>query len=384
MQNFTYHNYTNVVFGKDTEAQTGVLTAQMGKKVLLHYGTGSIKKSGLYDRVVASLRAAGIDFVELGGALPNPRLGLVHEGIDLCRREGVDCILAVGGGSTIDSAKAIALGVPYAGDVWEIYMGEAEPTSALPVGVVLTIPAAGSETSIFTVITKEATLEKIGYGWDGLRPQFAILNPELSYTLPPNQIANGVCDMLAHVMERYFTPTRGVDFTDRLCEGAMRSMIALAPRLLNDPRDYDAQANIMWAGCVAHADILGLGRVGDWASHQLSHPLSARYDLAHGAGLSIMFPAWIRYVYKEDVPRFVQWAQRVFDVDLAADGPDAIVLEGVRRLEDFFRRMGLPVRLGEVGVDETYFDAMAAQCAGAGAMKVLSQADAAAVYRLAL
>ena len=384
MDHFTYHNYTNIVFGKDTETRAGVLTALMGKKALLHYGGGSIKKSGLYDRVVAALRAAQVPFIELGGVQPNPRLGLVRKGIDLCRRESVDCVLAVGGGSVIDSAKAIALGVPYDGDVWDFYAGKTKPEHTLPVGVVLTIPAAGSETSVSSVITNEVTCSKLGLRWDGFRPRFAILNPELAYSLPPDQIANGVCDMLAHVMERYFAPTRGVDFTDRLCEGAMRSILHVAPRLLEDPRDYDAQANIMWAGCVAHAGILGLGRAGDWGSHRLGHQLSARYDLAHGAGLAILFPAWIRYVYRENLPLFVQWAQRVFDVDLAMDDPDALVLESVQRMEAFFQQMGLPIRLRDAGIDDTHFEAMAEKCIGVGTVKTLSKEDALAIYRLAL
>ena len=385
MNNFTYFNYTNIVFGKDTEDQVGELTAKMGKKALLHYGTGSIKRSGLYDRVIASLKAAGVEFVELGGVVPNPRLSLVHEGIALCRREQVDCILAVGGGSAIDSAKAIALGVPYEGDVWDFYEGKATPgENVLPLGVVLTIPAAGSETSIGTVITKEEGLLKRPAGGDYLRPQFAILNPVLTYTLPFHETANGVSDMMAHIMERYFTNTLGVDFSDRLCEAAMRSIIHIAPKLKDNPTDYDARADIMWAGCVAHCDILGLGREADWASHDIEHELSGIYDIAHGAGLSIVFPAWIKHVYKDNMPRFVQWAMRVFDVDLPLHDEDAIVLEGVRRLEEFFKQMDLPVRLSDIDIDDTHFEEMAEKAAPVGNFRKLTKEDIVAIYRLAL
>jgi len=384
MLDFTYHNYTNIVFGRGTEAKVGELTAQMGKKVLLHYGTGSIKKSGLYDRVMASLKVAGVQVVELGGVVPNPRLSLVKEGIELCRKEQVDCILIVGGGSAIDSAKAIAVGVYYDGDVWDFYEDKAQPERALPMGVVLTIPAAGSETSAGTVVTKEEGWVKAAFGSNIIRPQFAILNPELTYTLPFHQTANGVADMLAHVMERYFTQTTGVDFTDRLCEGAMRSIIHIAPKLKENPTDYDARADIMLAGCITHADILGVGRAGDWGSHDIEHELSAIYDIAHGAGLAIVFPAWIKYVYKDNVPRFVQWATRVFDVDLAFDDPDAIVLEGVRRLEAFFQQMELSVRLHEIGIDDTRLEEMAEKAAPVGNFKVLEKKDIVEIYKLAL
>ena len=384
MIDFSYHNYTKLVFGKNTEEQVGALTARMGKKTLLHYGGGSVKASGLYDRVVQSLRAAGVDFVELGGAQPNPRLSLVREGIALCRREGVDSVLAVGGGSVIDSAKAIAAGAVYEGDVWDFFLKTAAPEGALPVGVVLTIPAAGSETSMVSVVTNEATWMKQALHYPGIRPQFAVLNPELTYSLPPDQTAYGVSDMLAHVFERYFSSTQGVDFTDRLCEGAIRSILHVAPNVLDQPMDYDTRANLMLAGCVAHGEILGVGRLGDWSSHQIGHALSAMYDLAHGATLSIIFPAWIRHVYRENMPLFVQWAQRVFDVDLTPADPDAIVLEGVRRLEEFYRRMGLPVRLSDVGIDDTQFEALADKVGFRGSVKMLTREDVLAIYRLAL
>lgn len=384
MNNFSYCNYTNIVFGKNTENQVGRLTRGLGKKILLHYGGGSIKATGLYDRVVSSLKEEGIDFVELGGAAPNPRLELVKKGISLCRGEGVDAILAVGGGSTIDSAKAISAGIHYSGDVWDFFDGAPIENEVLPVGVVLTIPAAGSESSPHMVITKEDGLLKRGAKSDKLRPQFAIMNPELTYTLPFYQTASGVADMLAHIMERYFSNSVDVDLSDRMCEAAMRSIINIAPRLKNNPADYSARAEIMWAGTVAHSGILGMGREEDWASHSIEHQLSAIYDIPHGAGLSIVFPAWIKYVYRDNISRFVQWAVRVFDVDLAYHDPHAIVAEGVRRLENFFQVMELPIRMSELEIDGTHIDLMAEKSAPAGNLKELDVKDIVSIYNLAM
>ena len=256
---------------------------------MLHYGGGSIIRTGLYDKVVKSLRAAGVDYIELGGVKPNPRLSLVQEGIELCRENKVDGILAVGGGSTIDSAKAIGIGVPYAGDVWDFYSGKRLPEETLPVGVVLTLAATGSEASNSSVITNED-------GWLGLnsnltRPVFAILNPELTFTLPPYQTASGAADIMAHVMERYFTPTKNVELTDRLCEGVLKTVINNLPLALAQPDDYNARAELMWAGTLAHNDLLSTGRVGDWASHKIEHELSALYDVPHWAGVAVVFPA---------------------------------------------------------------------------------------------
>lgn len=385
MKNFSYHNYTNIVFGKDTEQKAGALTAELGQKVLLHYGGGSVKQSGLLGRVKASLDAAGMAYVELGGVKPNPCLGPVKEAIELCRREGVDCILAVGGGSVIDSAKAIAAGVPYAGDVWDFFSGKAKlERDALPLGVVLTIPAAGSESSFNMVITKEEGLLKRGAAGAYLRPRFAILNPELTYSLPFYQTACGVSDILAHIMERYFTHTENVDVSDRLCEALMRSVINTAPRLKENSADYAARAEIMWAGTLAHNGLLGLGREEDWGSHGIEHELSAIYDIAHGAGLSIIFPAWIKYVNHLNPARFMQWAVRVWDVDLAFGDGQAVIDEGVRRLEEFYRRMELPVRLSEIGIDDARFGEMAQKCAPRGVFMRMNAGDIENIYRLAL
>lgn len=384
MDNFIYHNYTRIIFGKGTEAKVGRQTKKLGGKVLLHYGGGSIKATGLYDKVVSSLKEAGVDFIELGGVVPNPKLSLVREGIELCRREGVKSVLAVGGGSVIDSAKSIAVGVNYSGDVWELYEGSEVRHEVLPIGVVLTIPAAGSETSPNAVITNEEGLIKKGLACNRMRPQFAIMNPELSYSLPFYQTACGVSDMLAHIMERYFSNSTEVDLSDRLCEAAMRSIINTAPKLKDNPSDYGARADIMWAGTLAHAGILGMGREEDWGSHHIEHELTAIYGIAHGAGLSIVFPAWIKYVYKNNISRFHQWAVRVFDVDLAYYDPESAILEAVRRLEDFFRRMELPVRLSEAGIGTENFDLMAEKGTPTGVFITIEKDDFKNILNLAL
>ncbi|MDR1105378.1 MAG: iron-containing alcohol dehydrogenase, partial [Treponema sp.] len=353
MENFDFYAPAEIVFGKDTQKKTGELLKGRAKKVLLHYGSGSIKKSGLYDEVVASLKQNGIDFVELGGVKPNPRLSLVHEGIALCKKERVDFILAVGGGSAIDSAKAIAMGFYYDGDVWDIYEQGKAIEKALPVATVLTIPAAGSESSGDTVVTNEEKQLKYGYGSPRLRPVFSIVNPELFFTLPKNQIVNGVADMMSHVFERYFTNTTHTDLTDGLCETVLRTIIKNAPFVCRNPKDYDAWCEIGFAGTVAHNGLVGMGREQDWACHGMEHELSAIYDVAHGAGLAVLTPAWMRYVYKTNVNMFVQFAVNIMGVNGSYRDPDAIVLEGIDRLGKFFREIGLPSTLGELGIDES-------------------------------
>jgi hypothetical protein len=361
MDNFTFSQPTRIIFGKGVESQVGQEARTYGARALLHFGGGSIKRSGLYDRIVASLRSAGIEWKELGGVQPNPRLSLVKEGISLCREFGADIILAVGGGSVIDSAKAIAVGVRYKGDVWDFYSGKAVPQEALPLGVVLTIAAAGSEAGGSSVITNEDGLYKLSLHADCARPGFALCNPELTYTVGPYQTACGIADILAHVMERYFTPQQDVEVTGRMCEAVMTAVIASARRLMADPNSYEARAEIMWAGTVAHNNILGVGRRGDWSSHRIEHELSAAYDIAHGAGLAIVFPAWMKYVYKHDIARFKQFAQRVFQV--AEDEDERMVLEGISRLEDFFREIGLPVTMSEANLAYGLLDEMAEKCA---------------------
>lgn len=367
MQNFEFLSPTKIIFGRGTESQVGNETNHHANRVLLHYGSGSIKKSGLYQRVVDSLTKAGVDFVELPGAQPNPRLSLVQEGIDICRKEKIGFILAVGGGSAIDSAKAIAVGVPYSSNVWDFYCGKATVREALPVGVVLTIPAAGSEASPSSVITNEDGLLKRGLTTDYIRPVFAILNPELTFTLPAYQTACGAADIMAHIMERYFTQEPGVDFTDRLCEGSLRTIIQNLPVILENPEDYDARANVMWAGTVVHNDLLGTGRIGDWSSHGIEHELSGIYDVAHGAGLAVVFPAWMRYVYRENVQRFVQFAVRVWDVEPDFEHPERTALEGIYRITKFFERIGLPTTLKGLEIPGDRLEEMADKATGKGA-----------------
>ena len=353
MQNFTFYSPTYFVFGKEQENQVGYYIKKFGgSKVLIHYGGGSAKKSGLIDRVEASLDKEGIEYVELGGVLPNPRSGLVYEGIELCKKEGVDFILAVGGGSTIDSSKAIAAGVKYDGDFWDFYEKGIPVENALKVGTILTIAAAGSEGSADTVITKEEGMLKRGASGEALRPAFSILNPELTQTLPAYQTACGITDIMAHVFERYFTNTTDVEVTDRLCEALLLTMIKEAPKVIANPNDYEARANIMWAGMVAHNNIVGVGREQDWSSHGIEHELSALYDVPHGAGLAVIFPAWMKYVMKHDIARFAQVAVRVWNVEMDFANPEITAAEGIKRFEEFLTSIGMPINFEQLGAKE--------------------------------
>lgn len=353
MQNFTFYSPTYFVFGKEQENQVGYYVKRFGgSKVLIHYGGGSAKKSALIDRVEASLDKEGIEYVELGGVLPNPRSGLVYEGIELCKKEGVDFILAVGGGSTIDSSKAIAAGVKYDGDFWDFYEKGIPVENALKVGTILTIAAAGSEGSADTVITKEEGMLKRGASGEALRPAFSILNPELTQTLPAYQTACGITDIMAHVFERYFTNTTDVEVTDRLCEALLLTMIKEAPKVIANPNDYEARANIMWAGMVAHNNIVGVGREQDWSSHGIEHELSALYDVPHGAGLAVIFPAWMKYVMKHDIARFAQVAVRVWNVEMDFANPEITAAEGIKRFEEFLTSIGMPINFEQLGAKE--------------------------------
>lgn len=353
MDNFTFCSPTKFIFGKGTHKEVGKYIKEYGgKKVLLHYGGGSIKRNGVYDDVVASLRENGVVFAELGGVQPNPVSGKVYEGIDLCRRENIDFILAVGGGSAIDSAKAIAAGVCYDGDFLDFYRGTAKIQKALPVATVLTIPAAGSEGSPNTVITDEKTLVKKGAKSDLLRPVFSVLNPETCYTLPTYQSMCGCSDIMAHIFERYFTNTQNVEITDRFCEAVLLTIIKEAPKVKANPKDYEAQANIMWAGMVAHNNLCGVGRRQDWGTHAMEHQLSAHYGVAHGAGLAVMFPAWMRYVLEHDVDRFAQIAVRVWGCELNEADPKATALAGIAKYEEFLQSLGLPLSFAEIGAKE--------------------------------
>lgn len=387
MIDFTFYSPTYFVFGKDGQKQAGHYVKKFGgTKVLIHYGGGSVVKNGIYQQVCESLEREGIPYLSLGGVKPNPRDGLVYQGIELCRREQVDFILAVGGGSVIDSAKAIAAGVVYDGDFWDFYTGKLVE-KALPVGTILTIPAAGSEGSRSSVITKEEGMLKRGADGDALRPKFSILNPELAFTLPKFQIACGVADIMAHVMERYFTNTKGVELTDRLCEAVLQAMISQAPIAVEHPSDYEAQANLMWAGTVAHNNIIGVGREQDWASHGIEHELSALYDCPHGAGLAVIFPAWMRYVMDHDIMRFAQFGSRVFGVEMDFSNPKRTAEEGIRRLKEFWKGIGLPVTFAQLGAKEEDIPKLAQKVRYRGEtignFVPLSPADVEEIYRLA-
>lgn len=353
MDNFTFYSPTYFDFGRGAELHVAELVRRFGgTKVLLHYGGGSIKKSGLYDRVTDCLKKAEIAFVELGGVKPNPRSGLVQEGIDLCKREKVDFVLAVGGGSAIDSAKAIAAGSVYEGNFLDFYRGKATIEKALPVGTVLTIAAAGSEGSGNTVITDEETCIKKGAKSDWLRPKFSILNPELTCTLPPYQTAAGATDIMIHVCERYFSNTGEVEITDRLCEGILKTIIYETPRVIENPKHYEARANIMWAGMLAHNNVCGVGREQDWASHHLEHELSALYDVTHGAGLAVIAPLWMRHVLKVNPDKMVSFATRVWDIEPVEGEPEETALKGIEAFERFLKDIGMPSSFAEIGAKE--------------------------------
>jgi len=388
MDNFTFHNPTKIIFGKATENKVGAEVKRYSQKVLLCYGGGSIKRTGLYDRVINSLKGNNIEYFEISGVKPNPRLSLVKEGIKLCREKNINFILAVGGGSVIDTAKAIAVGVPYEGDVWDFYVGKARVKAALPVGTILTIPAAGSEASNSSVITNEEGWYKKGLTTDYIYPVFSILNPELTYTLPAYQTACGAADMMAHIMERYFTNTDNVELTDRLCEATLKTIINNVPKAIEDPEDYNSRAEIMWSATIAHNNLLNTGRIGDWASHAIEHELSAIYDIPHGAGLSIIFPAWMKYVYSHDINRFLQFSARVWDVDFHFSSPEEIALEGINRMMNFFKSIGLPVTLREAGISDDKFEEMAGKCTNFGQHTVgnfvkLTRDDIINIYKLA-
>lgn len=391
MNNFTFYSPTYFVFGKEEEKQTGKCVKRFGgSNVLIHYGGGSVVRSGLLDRVKKALEAEGITYVELGGVKPNPRSGLVYEGIRICKEKKIDFVLAVGGGSTIDSAKAIAAGAVYDGDFWDYYMGK-PIDEALPVGTVLTIAAAGSEGSPNSVITKEEGMFKRGAAGEALRPKFSILNPELTQTLPAFQTAAGVTDIMAHLFERYFTTTKEVEVTDRMIEALLLTMIHEAPRVIENPHNYEARANIMWAGMLAHNNCCGVGRVQDWGSHSIEHELSAVYDCAHGAGLAVVFPAWMEYNMHYDVMRFAKLAVRVWGCQMDYEHPEVTAKAGIQALRRFLKSIGMPGNFEELGAKEEDIELMAhTACYGDGRKGTiggsipLTEEDVVNIYRLML
>ena len=356
MNNFNYYTPTRYIFGKNSQKQIGKMSKEfLGEKVLLVFGQGSVKKTGLFDEVEESLKESGVKFFEFGGIQPNPKDGPVRLGIDLCKKEGIKGIVALGGGSVIDTAKAIAAGVPYEGDFWDFFSGKAKPEVALPVGVILTIPAAGSEGSGNSVITKEDGLVKISIRTEHvLRPVFALMNPELTYTLPQYQTACGIVDMMAHILERYFTPTDGTEVSDGISEGLLKAIIKVAPEVIKNPHDYDARANIMWAGTLAHNGICGCGKEEDWASHGLEHELSALYDVAHGAGLSVILLAYMRFMLEHKPQRVAMFARNIMGEN--SDNEVTAGENGIRKLEEFFKSLGMPTTLHELGIDNPDID----------------------------
>ena len=391
MFDFKYFTPTKVLFGKNTEDKVADLIQEFGgKKVLIHYGGGSVIRSGLMQRVTDKLDAAGIAYVKLGGAVPNPRLSLVYEGIELCKKEGVDFLLAVGGGSAIDSAKAIGYGLMNEGDVWDLYDYKKQAKASMPLGVILTLAATGSEMSDSSVITKEEGLVKRGYSSDFGRPKFAILNPELTMTLPDYQTACGCTDIMMHTMERYFTNGGNMELTDSMAEALLRTVKANALILARDPKNYDARAEVMWAGSLSHNGLTGCGNDGgDWMTHKLEHELGGLYDVAHGAGLAAIWGSWARYVYKNCLPRFKRYAINVMGIAPNAGSDEEIALKGIEAMEDFYREIKMPTNLRELGVNATDDDLklMAHKCAvgvngGKGSARFLKEEDMYEIYKM--
>ena len=392
MENFEFVSPTHFVFGRAAEEQIGQKLAAAGAtKALVHFGGKSAKASGLLDRVCAALDAAGIAYVELGGVRPNPEITLVRQGVDLCKRENVDWIVAVGGGSVIDSAKAIANGACIEEDVWTLFESKATGHPTLPIAVVLTIPAAGSEASKNVVISNDALGRKTGYANNDHRPKFAFMNPELTFTLPPFQTAAGITDMYAHLLERFFDDVEAVPVTDNLNLSLMKTVRAEAPRVLVDPENYDARANIMWAGMMAHNNSCGVGRSQDWTSHGIEHELSALYDCAHGAGLAVVMPAVFTYNLKHDVMRFAKIAVRVWGCQMDFEHPERTAKEGIEALRSFLISIGMPKNFAELGAREEDIERLAHTCCYGdvengtiGGFVPLNQEDVENIYRLML
>ena len=391
MFDFKYFTPTKVLFGKNTEDKVADLIQEFGgKKVLIHYGGGSVIRSGLMQRVTDKLDAAGIKYVKLGGAVPNPHLSLVYEGIELCKKEGIDFLLAVGGGSAIDSAKAIGYGVMNDGDVWDLYDYKKQAKASMPLGVILTLAATGSEMSDSSVITKEEGLVKRGYSSDFGRPKFAILNPELTMTLPDYQTACGCTDIMMHTMERYFTNGGNMELTDSMAEALLRTVKTNALILAKDPKNYDARAEVMWAGSLSHNGLTGCGNDGgDWMTHKLEHELGGLYDVAHGAGLAAIWGSWARYVYKNCLPRFKRYAINVMGISASAGSDEEIALKGIEAMEAFYREIKMPTNLRELGVEATDEDLklMAHKCAvgvngGKGSARFLKEEDMYEIYKM--
>ena len=363
MINGIYYNPTIIFFGKGMESKVGEEVAKHSQKVLLHFGRNSFKKYGLYDKVKISLNTAGVSYVELGGVKPNPRASLVYEGIELCRKENIDFILAVGGGSVIDSAKAISIGVPWQGNFFDFFEGKQVPQKTLKVATILTIPGSGSESNAVSVITHEEKRLKIPYSNPIMAPVFSILNPEVTYTLPEYYTACGIVDAISHVLERYFTDTTYVDCTDRIGEGLIKTLMKYAVLVKDEPHNYDVRAEIMWTCKLAHDNTAGFGRKQDWSSHSIAHELGAIYNVAHGAIMGVVFRAWMKYVHKANIGKFTQFANRVFDIDTNLIDSEQAILLANDKFKQFLKNLGMPVTLRETGINEkTRFTEIAKNC----------------------
>lgn len=388
MNSFQWSHPTKIYFGIDKHKEVGTLTKALGDTVLFHYGQSSIKKTGLYDTVMRALSDEGIKVIELGGVEANPRFDLVLEGIELCKQHNVEAVLAVGGGSVIDSAKAIAAGVYVEGDYWTYFMKRGDVAKALPIGAISTLPAAGSETSPSSVITNVELEHKRSINSEKVLPRFAIIDPKLHVTLPPYQTACGISDMLSHLIERYFTHTTHVDTTDRLLEAAIQTVLVNGPIVMKEPDNLDARSELAFIATLAHNGLLGAGRVEDWASHRIEHELSNYYDIAHGAGLAIIIPAWMRYVYKENPARFEQFARRIFKIDHGFDQQEKTVLDGIDAFEAFLKSLHLPTRLSHAGILDKQYEKMADNALinrgpTVGNFKKIHREDIINIYKLA-
>jgi alcohol dehydrogenase len=387
MINFEYSQPTSIVFGKGTQNEVGKHVAKYAKNILIVYGSDRIVKSGLLAQVEDSLKKENISYTLLGGVQPNPRLSVAYEGVKICKEKNIDLVLAVGGGSPIDTAKAIAVGAKYSGDVWDLYIKKDTFEEALPVATILTIAAAGSEASTGSVITNDKTGYKRDYNSKCAIPVFSILNPELTCSVPAYQTACGSVDIMMHDIERYFTNEKDVDITDRLCEAVLLCIIDNTSKALKDPKNYGTRADIMWAGTLAHNDLLSTGRIGDWASHMMGHEIGAMFDIAHGATLAIVCPAWMKYVYKHDIARFKKFAVRVMRVSVEGLSDEQVALKGIEALKDFFSSIGMPTSFKEVGVDETRLGEMAEKSQRFGTIGnfvKLNKEDVKSIYTLAL
>lgn len=385
MLNFEFQLPTRMIYGKEKHKEIGQILKPLASKILLHYGSNSIKKSGVYDEIIASLEENDIKFVELGGVMPNPRLTKVYEGIELCKKENIELVLAVGGGSVIDSSKAIAMGAYYEGDIWEVFEQGKAIEKALPVVTILTIPASGSESSRGSLIRNEEKNKKLGYINSMLRPKISIINSELFFTLPKNQVANGVSDMMSHIFERYFTNTEHTDVVDGLCEATLKAIMKNGLIVYNDNCNLDAWFELGLGGTLAHNNMLGIGRQQDWACHDIEQELSGIYDLPHGAALAAITPSWMEYVYKDNINMFVQFAVNVMGVEGGYRDPEYIIKEGISRLRDFYNKLNLPSNLTELGVkNDSNLELVANMATGVGSLKKLDEKDVLEILKMAI